>query len=385
MARYLVAGAGFSGAVLARELAEAGHAVLVSEEKPHPGGHCHTERCPRTGIMVHRYGAHIFHTANDRVWDYVTRFAEMMPYQHRVRVRAAGRVHSFPLNLLTLNQLWGTQLSPAEAADRLAVLAEPVAEPANFEEQALSMVGREIYETFFRGYTEKQWGVPATRLPASVLKRLPIRLSYDDTYFHHPRQGIPREGYTALIAAILDHPGIELRLGCRAEDVSEDIAHTFWTGPIDRYFGHRAGRLGYRSLRFHEIEQSGDIQGVAVMNYCDADIPFTRVIEHRWFAPWEMAAFDRSVAHVEYPMPCGPEDTPFYPIRLVDDRRTLAAYADLAAGAEGVSFIGRLATYAYIDMDVAVARALEMAGVALAAIAEGRPPPVTARPLTGDP
>lgn len=381
MKRYLVAGAGFSGAVIARALAEAGLQVLVAEEKPHPGGHCHTERHAVTGVMVHRYGAHIFHTGNDAVWDYVCRFAEMMPYQHRVRVTARGRVHSFPINLLTLNQLWGTSFTPAEARAHLEGLREPCEAPENFEEQALALVGRDIYETFFRGYTEKQWGVDATRLPASILTRLPLRLSYDDTYFHHPRQGIPRDGYTALVAAILDHPGIELRLGCAAETLTEEFAHLFWTGPIDRYFGHRLGWLRYRSLRFEEMVAEGDIQGVPVMNHTDADVPYTRIIEHRWFAPWEMDGFSHSVAHVEYPMPCGPGDTPFYPVRLVDDQAMLRDYARLAEASGGVSFLGRLATYAYIDMDAAIERAMEMAEAALAAIRDGRAPPVFSRPV----
>ncbi len=361
--------------------------MLVVDERDHVAGNCHTDRCPQTGVLVHRYGAHIFHTANDRVWNYVTGFAEMMPYRHRVRAKARGQVFSFPINLLTLNQLFGAQFSPAEARAHLAGLVEEIAEPANFEEQALSMVGREVYETFLKGYTEKQWGVHPTRLPASVLKRLPLRFSYDDGYYHDARQAMPREGYTPLVEAILAHENIELRLGCRAEDVtggdstSEAFAHVFWTGPIDRYFGHRAGRLGYRSLKFHEFVQDGDIQGVPVMNHCDAGVPFTRVIEHRWFAPWEMDRFDRSVAHVEYPAACGPEDIPYYPIRLVDEKRMLAEYVAMAGAAEGVSFLGRLGTYAYIDMDQAIERALEMADAALAAIREGRAPPVFARPV----
>jgi UDP-galactopyranose mutase len=243
-------GAGFSGAVVARTLAEAGHKVLVVDERTHVAGNCHSQRDPRTGIMTHVYGPHIFHTANERVWGYVQQFGEWMPYQHRVRAVSNGAVYSLPINLLTINQFFRKTMGPEEARGFVAGQSKPFEQPRNFEEQALCMIGPDLYRAFFEGYTRKQWGLDPTQLPASVLKRLPVRFDYEDSYFSHPHQAIPRNGYTEVVSSILALPDIELRLGTRFEDLSESFAHVVYTGPIDRYFEFRCGRLAYRTIEF---------------------------------------------------------------------------------------------------------------------------------------
>jgi len=284
--RYCIVGAGLSGAVVARALGEAGHKVLVVDERRHVAGNCHSRRDPETGVMTHVYGPHIFHTADERVWNYVRRFATMIPYVHRVQAVAGGRVFSLPMNLLTINQFFGATMGPAEARAFVAAKARKIEAPRNFEEQALAMVGEELYRAFFRGYTLKQWGRDPTLLPASILKRLPLRFNYDDRYFAHPYQAVPKEGYTEMAAAILSAPNVELRLSTRFEDIEEPFAHVIYSGPIDRYFGGKLGRLGYRTLDFETFRSEGDFQGAAVMNYCDESTPFTRITEHKHFSPW---------------------------------------------------------------------------------------------------
>ncbi|TCZ60944.1 UDP-galactopyranose mutase [Roseicella aquatilis] len=383
---FCIVGAGFSGAVIARRLAEAGHTVLVVDERAHIAGNCHTERDAATGIMLHRYGPHIFHTADREVWDFVNRFTRMMPYVNRVKAISGGAVYSLPVNLHTINQVFGTTMGPAEARDFIAAQARrDIVEPANFEEQALSMVGERLYRAFFRGYTRKQWGLDPTELPASILKRLPLRFNYDDNYFAHPFQGMPEEGYTEIVRRILDVPGVELRLGCRFEDIGGDFAHVFYSGPLDRFFGYRLGRLGYRTLDFEEIRAEGDFQGTAVLNYCDEAVPWTRISEHKHFAPWEAGRFDGTVCFREYSRLCGAADIPYYPIRLVGEKRMLSDYVALARQARNVSFVGRLGTYRYLDMDVTIREAMDAAGMTLARLREGlAPPPFFLDPLGGD-
>ncbi len=372
--KILVVGAGFSGAVVARSLAEAGHDILVVDERPTPAGNCHTARDAKTGIMLHLHGPHIFHTGNARVWDYVRRFAEMVPYRHRVKAQAGGRVYSLPINLHTINQVFEAAMTPDQARAFIAAKSRPTeVAPRSFKDQALAMVGDQIYRAFLDGYTRKQWGVDPSALPAAILKRLPLRFSYDDSYFDHPHQAIPRDGYTDLVTQILDHPGVELRLGLRSEAVADDFAHTVYSGPLDRYFDGAFGRLSYRTLDFERIDHQGDYQGVAVMNYCDADVPFTRISEHKHFAPWER--FDQSVCFREFSRDCGPGDSPYYPLRLADDDRLLSKYVERAKQTEAVTFVGRLGTYSYLDMDVAILRALETAEVLKTCFAGGLPAP----------
>ncbi|MEM6578070.1 MAG: UDP-galactopyranose mutase [Pseudomonadota bacterium] len=357
----VMVGAGLSGAVIGRRLAEAGHRVSVFETRDHVAGNCHTERCAETGVLVHVYGPHIFHTDDVEVWDYVNRFARFMPYRNRVKTTVGAQVYALPLNLHTINQFYGTTMRPDEARAFIATQADnSIKDPQTFEEQALSLVGRKLYEAFLRGYTLKQWGVPPDELPASILKRLPVRFDYDDNYFFHKYQGIPEAGYTDMVERILDHPNIKVQLNTpfdRAQATGED--HVFYSGPLDRWFDYDLGRLGYRTLDFERFTYQGDYQGCAVMNYGDADVPFTRITEHKHFAPWE--SHDESVLYREYPRACGTDDTPYYPIRLVNDKALLADYVRKAEAEPSVTFVGRLGTYRYLDMDVTIREALDAA------------------------
>lgn len=374
--RLAMVGAGLTGAVMGRALAEAGHAVSVFDSRPHVAGNCHTERDPDTGILVHRYGPHIFHTDDQGVWDYVTRFATFLPYHNRVKTTVRGRVYSLPVNLHTINQFFGRALRPDEARAFVAGLADAtIIEPASFEEQALAHVGRDLYEAFFKGYTEKQWGCPPSQLPASILRRLPLRFSYDDRYFSQRFQAMPEDGYTALVARILDHPGISVHLGAAFDPARTcDWDHVVWSGPLDAFFGHHLGRLGYRTLDFEEFRAEGDWQGCAVMNHPDPDLPYTRITEHKHFAPWE--EHSGSVLFRETPRACGPDDIPYYPIRLIAEKALLRDYVTAAHGVGNVTFAGRLGTYRYLDMDVTIREALDCAAAFLSARAEGRPAPV---------
>ncbi|GHG35118.1 UDP-galactopyranose mutase [Paracoccus aerius] len=354
-------GAGLSGAVIARELAEAGHQCRVIDARSHIAGNCHTERDADTGVMMHVYGPHIFHTDDKGVWDYVNRFARFLPFQNRVKTTSQGRVYSLPVNLLTINQFFGTTLRPDEARAFIEEKADTsITDPQTFEEQALRFVGPELYEAFFKGYTEKQWGCSPTELPASILKRLPVRFNYDDNYFFHRFQGMPEDGYTAMIAAILDHPGITVELDTPyVPQMAQEADHTFWSGPLDGYFDYRLGHLGYRTLDFERFTYQGDYQGCAVMNYGDRDVPHTRITEHKHFSPWE--THEGSVCYREYSRAAEPDDIPYYPIRMVEEKELLAQYVRLAEDSQCVTFVGRLGTYRYLDMDVTIREALDTA------------------------
>ena len=366
MSRICIVGAGFTGAVIGRELAEAGIASLVIDERSHVAGNCHTERDAESGVMIHRFGPHIFHTDSERVWDYVRRFGEFKPYVNRVKTTVKGKVYSMPVNLHTINQFFDTALSPDEARAFITAKARTdIDDPQTFEEQGMKFVGEELYEAFFAGYTRKQWGIEPSALPASILKRLPLRFNYDDNYFNHRFQGMPQDGYTQIVQGILDHPLIELHTSCRFEDLTEDFEHIFYSGPIDRYFKFDLGRLAYRTLDFEMIRADGDYQGTAVMNYPDSDIPYTRIAEHKHFAPWEAGQMEKTVAFREYSRACGPDDIPYYPVNLVGGVDLLKAYQERAAQLKNVTFAGRLGTYQYLDMDVTIDRALDAAAAYL--------------------
>lgn len=355
-----IAGAGLSGAMIARCLSEAGIPVTVFEPRGHVGGNCHTSRDSDTGVMLHHYGPHIFHTDDAEVWDLVNRYAEFRPFRNQVKSTSGGQVYSLPVNLHTINQFFGLTMNPAEAQAFIAARATPIPDPKTFEEQALAFVGRELYEAFFKGYTEKQWGCAPSALPASILKRLPLRFSYDDNYFAHRFQGIPDGGYTQMVEGMLDHALIDVHLETFFDPAKAGAHdHVFWSGPLDGFFRHRLGRLGYRTLDFDLSRHDGDWQGCAVMNYGDADVPFTRISEHKHFAPWER--HDRTVIAHEYSRACGPDDTPYYPIRLVAEQKLLSEYTSLAEAEENVTFVGRLGTYRYLDMDVTLREALDVA------------------------
>lgn len=370
----LIVGAGLSGAVIGRSLAQMGHDVTIVDSRDHIAGNCHTTRDPKTGVMVHTYGPHIFHTDDAEVWSYVNQFAAFEPYKNRVKTTAKGQVFSLPINLHTINQFYGQTLRPDEARAFLASKAEDIPNPQTFEEQALAFVGRDLYEAFFEGYTRKQWGCAPSELPASILKRLPVRFTYDDNYFFHKFQGMPRDGYTELVAAILDHPRITVELNKRfTADQAPAWKHVFWSGPLDGWFDYKLGRLGYRTLDFETFRHDGDWQGCAVMNYGDADVPFTRVTEHKHFSPWENHV--GSVLYRETARECGPDDIPYYPIRLVAEKALLANYVTAAHTAGNVTFVGRLGTYRYLDMDVTIREAIDCADAWLAAQKAGTAPP----------
>ena len=368
--RVAVVGAGFSGAVVARELAEAGHVIEVYESRDHVAGNCHTVRHD-TGVMVHVYGPHIFHTQHERVWEYVQRFATFKPYRHRVRAMVGEKAYQMPMNLGLINAFFGKKFTPKEAEAFVASQADStITDPKSFEEQGLRLVGRSLYEAFFAGYTRKQWGVDPKELPASILARLPLRFTDDDSYFNHPHQGIPEHGYTALVEAILDHPRITVQLSTRMPRARlAEFDHAFWSGPIDAYFNFEHGRLAYRTLDFKPEVVQGDFQGCPVVNYCDAQVPYTRITEHKHFAPWE--SHDKSVIYREYSRLCEEADTPYYPVRLVQEKEQLLKYVQLARQEQGVTFLGRLGTYRYLDMDVTIHEALNVADTAKSSIAQG--------------
>ncbi|MFN4142812.1 UDP-galactopyranose mutase [Aestuariivirga sp.] len=369
----LIVGAGISGAVLARSLAESGFRCVVLEERRHVAGNCHTSRDAATGIMVHRYGPHIFHTDDEAVWRFVGRFAEFVAYRHKAFTVSGGRVFSLPINLLTINQFFGQSFTPEEAAAFIRSRAVPIASPRSFEEQALATMGPELYRAFFRGYTQKQWGRDPGELPAAILKRLPVRFDYDNNYFHHTRQALPRHGYTALVENMLRHPNIEVRLGQGfAPEAAGAFGHVFYTGPLDRYFGYCLGRLSYRTLDFEELRGPRALQGTAVMNYADASVPWTRITEHSHLAPWEKGSGQDAISFREYSRECLQDDIPYYPVHLSGEQKLLTDYVELADLQPGVTFLGRLGCYAYLDMDAAIARALEVARHAVEAWRRGK-------------
>ena len=367
-----IVGAGFSGAVIAHELASAGYQVTVFDCRSHVAGNCHTERDQDTRVMVHVYGPHIFHTSNERVWNYVRQFDEFMPFTNRVKAIYNGRVYSLPINLMTINTFFGKTLSPKEAAEFMTAIGDPsIADPQTFEEQALRFVGKALYEAFFKGYTQKQWGLPPSSLPASILKRLPVRFNYDDNYYASTFQGMPKHGYTHIIEKMLDHPNITVLLDTKFErGMAAGFNQVFYSGPIDAWFDYSEGRLGYRTLDFQAERHAGDYQGNAVINYCNEEVPWTRISEHKHFAPWE--SHPKTLIYKEYSRACNGDDIPYYPIRLVGDKIQLAVYVEMAKQEKGIIFVGRLGTYRYLDMHVTIAEALDAAEAFLKAQANGQ-------------
>ncbi len=363
---YLIVGAGLFGAVMARQLTDAGRTVLVVDRRDHIAGNAYTEKM--AGINVHVYGAHIFHTNQKRVWDYVQRFAEFNRFTNAPVANYKGELYSLPFNMYTFHQMWGV-VTPAEAAAKIEQQrrAAGIAEPENLEEQAISMVGTDIYEKLIKGYTKKQWGRPCTELPASIIKRLPVRLTFDNNYFDALYQGIPVGGYTRMVGRMLD--GIEVRLKTdyleNQAELDRRAKRVIFTGPVDAYFRYRLGALEYRSIRFEtEVLDIPNFQGNAAVNYTDEETPWTRIIEHKWFEFGKDEAGDDLVQTVisrEYSSEWKPEDEPYYPIRDEKNLRLYARYRELAAQEEKVIFGGRLGEYRYYDMDQAVAAALELA------------------------
>ncbi|MBQ9251669.1 MAG: UDP-galactopyranose mutase [Clostridia bacterium] len=358
---YLVVGAGLFGAVFAREAADAGKRVLVIDQRAHLAGNIYTE--DRDGIPVHCYGAHIFHTSDEEVWRYVNRFAAFNRFTNAPLARYQGKLYHLPFNMNTFYALWGTA-TPQEARAKIeAQRGESAGEPRNLEEQAIALVGRDVYETLIQGYTEKQWGRPCRELPASIIRRLPVRLTWDNNYFNDAYQGVPRGGYTGMVARMLE--GIETRLNTAYTPELRSLAdRMLYTGSIDGYFGYSLGHLEYRSLRFEtERMEVPDYQGNAVINDTNAETPYTRTIEHKHFAyddPQVMASPCTWVTR-EYPLAWKEGEEPYYTVNDEKNAELYARYQALAGEDSKVIFGGRLGLYKYLDMDDTIRAALDLA------------------------
>lgn len=362
MKNYLIIGAGFSGAVVAERLSRTHLCkVTVIDERSHIAGNCYTERDKETGIMIHKYGPHIFNTDNKVVWDYISQFCEMVPFINRVKANYKGKIYSLPINLHTINQFFDTAMSPREAKLFVNQQAEAsIIEPQNFEEQAMKFLGNDLYKAFFYGYTKKQWGCEPTDLPAAILKRLPVRFNYNDNYYANPLQGIPRDGYTSIIEKMLDHPNIEIKLNVKFDSKYNITGydHIYYTGPIDAFFEYKYGRLSYRTVYFEKNEVEGDFQGNAVINYSDPETPYTRIHEHKHFTPWEK--HDKSIYFKEFSKETTKDDIPYYPKRLDADMLIYNKYKVDVQELNNITFLGRLATYRYMDMHNVIGEALEL-------------------------
>jgi UDP-galactopyranose mutase len=370
-ADLLVVGSGFFGLTIADRCArELGLKVQVIDRRDHIGGNAYTETDPDTGIEVHRYGAHLFHTSNQRVWEYVNRFTEFTPYQHRVYTTYRGEVFPMPINLGTINQFQRAAYSPDQARAWVAEqAAQLTGEPANLEEKAISLIGRPLYEAFIKGYTAKQWQTDPRELSADIISRLPVRYTYDNRYFSDTYEGLPVDGYTAWIERMADHPNITVTLEADFFDESQPFNQAatvgrlpiVYTGPVDRYFASAHGDLSWRTLDFEtEVVPVADFQGTPVMNYADTEIPYTRIHEFRHFHPERGYPADKTIIMREFSRAAGPADEPYYPINTPEDRERLLAYRQLARNEKDVLFGGRLGTYQYLDMHMAIGSALSM-------------------------
>lgn len=360
----IIVGAGFYGAVMAeRFAADLGWRVVVLEKRGHIGGNCWSCPDPDTGVEVHVYGPHIFHTSHEQGWKYLNRFTAFNDYRHTVWATRKGKVYPLPFGLAAINLLLGRRLSPAEAQAWVAeqVAQERIGEPRNLEQKALSLIGRPLYEAFVKEYTEKHWGVKATELPAFIITRLPVRYTYDVGYYNDRWQGIPVDGYGVLFQRMLRHPRIEIRLNTDYFDVRSALpAHDLliYTGPIDQFFDYRHGRLGWRSVRFEKmLPDTGDFQGTSVMNECDGAVPYTRTHEFKHFTPERK--FERTVVFREYSYAPRPGDDVYYPVRNDADLAIRAKYKADSDHVPHVVFGGRLGAYAYLDMENTVSTALE--------------------------
>ncbi|WP_326567622.1 UDP-galactopyranose mutase [Amycolatopsis rhabdoformis] len=364
----VIVGSGFFGLTVAeRAAAELGKKVLVLERRSHLGGNAYSEAEPETGIEVHKYGAHLFHTSNKRVWDYVNRFTEFTGYQHRVFAKVKDQVYSFPMNLGLINQFFGKSHTPDEARELIAKQASEfeTADAQNLEEKAISLIGRPLYEAFIRGYTAKQWENDPKNLGANIITRLPVRYTFDNRYFNDTYEGLPVNGYTAWLEKMAEHENIEIRLNVDYFDVRDQIpagTPTVYTGPLDRYFDYSAGRFTWRTVDFEsEVAETGDFQGAPVVNYNDQEVPYTRIIEFRHFHPERDYPKDKTVIFREFSRFATDEDEPYYPINTPENREKLEAYRELAkneAREKNVLFGGRLGTYKYLDMHMAIGSAL---------------------------
>ena len=371
-ADLVVVGSGLFGLTIAEQAAtELGLKVALLDRRSHIGGNAYSEKEKQTGIEVHRYGAHLFHTSNERVWGYVNRFTDFTNYVHRVYTRHNGIVYPMPINLGTINQFFNAAYSPAEAKALIAEQAGELAgtDPQNLNDKGISLIGRPLYEAFIKHYTAKQWQTPPEELPASIISRLPVRYNYDNRYFNDKYEGLPVDGYAAWLERMAAHPNIEVHLNTdffepghqySRENVLGQIP-VVYTGPVDRYFDYAEGDLSWRTIDLEEeVLPIEDFQGCSVMNYPDADVPFTRIHEFRHFHPERDYTKDATVIMREYSRFANKGDEPYYPVNTSVDREKLLAYRDLAKGENNVLFGGRLGTYKYLDMHMAIGAALSM-------------------------
>lgn len=358
---YLIVGAGLYGAVFAQRKTEAGKKCLVIDRRDHIAGNIYSEKIE--GIDVHKYGPHIFHTDKEDVWEYVNRFTEFNHFIYSPVANYKGELYNLPFNMNTFTKIWPDVKTPDQASERIRdqVKASGITEPQNLEEQAISLVGTDIYEKLIKGYTQKQWGRPCTELPAFIIKRLPVRLNFDNNYFNHPHQGIPKEGYTEMVRKMLE--GVDVRLGMdylkEREELQKLAKMVIYTGPIDEYFGYRYGELQYRSLLFEtEVLNIPNYQGVAGMNYTDMEHPYTRIIEHKHFL-FGNGNSDKTVITREYSADWQRWDEPYYPVNDERNSKLYRKYQKLSEKEQNVRVGGRLGTYRYMDMDQVIKQALE--------------------------
>nr|WP_228018631.1 UDP-galactopyranose mutase [Brachybacterium epidermidis] len=379
----LIVGSGLFGLTIAERAAnEHGLSVTIIDRRDHLGGNAYSERDPETGIEVHKYGAHLFHTSNQRVWEYVNRFTSFTGYQHKVYTTHRGVVYPMPINLGTINQFFQAAHTPDEARALIAEQAGELAgaDPENLNDKGISLIGRPLYEAFIKHYTGKQWQTDPKDLPASIISRLPVRYTYDNRYFNDTYEGLPTDGYTAWLERMADHPRIEVRLSTDFFDTTQELNRdavrgqipVVYTGPVDRYFDYSEGTLGWRTIDLEtEHLSTGDFQGTSVMNYADADVPYTRIIEPRHFHPERDYPTDRTVIQREYSRFAESGDEPYYPINSGKDRETLLKYRAKAENEPRTLFGGRLGTYQYLDMHMAIGSALSMADNKLADLLRG--------------
>lgn len=371
-ADLVVVGSGLFGLTIAEQAAtELGLKVALLDRRSHIGGNAYSEKEKQTGIEVHRYGAHLFHTSNERVWEYVNRFTDFTNYVHRVYTHHNGIVYPMPINLGTINQFFNAAYSPAEAKALIAEQAGELAgtDPQNLNDKGISLIGRPLYEAFIKHYTAKQWQTPPEELPASIISRLPVRYTYDNRYFNDKYEGLPVDGYAAWLERMAAHPNIEVHLNTDFFESGHEYSRenvlgqipVVYTGPVDRYFDYAEGNLSWRTIDLEEeVLPIEDFQGCSVMNYPDADVPFTRIHEFRHFHPERDYTKDATVIMREFSRFANKGDEPYYPVNTAVDRQKLLAYRDLAKGEDNVLFGGRLGTYKYLDMHMAIASALSM-------------------------
>lgn len=363
--QLVVCGSGLFGLTIAREyVRHFGKRVLVVERRSHPGGNSWSEVDPETSIEIHKYGSHLFHTSNEKVWQFINQFSNFTSYKHKVIAKTHSGFFNIPINLMTLSSYFGRQFSPSEAEAFLNKIRIPISSPTNFEEAAISQLGEELYATFFRGYTQKQWQTNPKELSADIFKRIPIRLNFDEGYFGDKYQGLPEKGYHALITSMLDHADIHLALGVDFMQLKEKLSPehlTVYSGPIDQYFDFRFGHLGWRTLDF-EIEtlHVEDFQGNSVVNYVDVEVPFTRIHEFKHLHPERIYSKNKTVIMKEYSRFAGKNDEPYYPINSNSNRKILLKYREVMSNTPNVFFGGRLGSFQYLDMHMAIASALTM-------------------------